>query len=417
MRVVRPLLPYGGIDLGGGLMKIGHEYDAIIVGAGPTGSHAARYAAQGGANVLIIEKRQEVGSPVRCGEGAARKSIEDAGITPNKKWIAAEMDGARIYAPNETYLEVDESMAGDEVGYVIERDLFDQWLADQAVQAGADIALKTTATRLLMKDGKVNGVRVKQMGEERDIWAKVVVGADGYESDIGRWAGILPPLAQNDIIAGIQYRMTDIDIDSNFVQFYLTFKYAPGGYTWIFPKNENTANVGIGMTLSNLPNKGDLKNYLDSWIAAHPNISKGKVLDIVGGGVPVCAPIDKTVTDGLMLLGDAARQADPITGGGIGNGCKAAVVCGRTIAAAVKENDFSAEFLQMYEKGWRDILEEKLFRNWMAKETFIKLSDDVFNKIIPTISEYGLDEINVFNLLKVIAEKHPELVETFEDLI
>lgn len=394
------------------------EWDAIIVGAGPAGTYAAYHAATGGAKVLICEKRQEVGSPVRCGEGAARISLTEAGVESDPCWISAEMDGARIVAPNGRYLEVDESMAGDEVGYVIERDLFDQWLAKKAVNAGATLMLKTDVTGLLKDaDGKIVGVKARHMGEDIELRAKIVVGADGYESLVGRWAGLLEPLAENDLISGLQYRMTDIDIDDNFVQFYLTFEYAPAGYIWIFPKGPRTANVGIGQTLAVLKKKGQLKENLDNWIKSNPKLAKGKILDIVGGGVPVAAPPDETVADGLMLVGDAARQADPITGGGIGNGLKAGRVCGQTIAAAVRANDFSAEFLQMYEKGWRDILEEKLFRNWMAKETFCQLDDDVFNKIIPTIAEYGLDEINVFNLLKVISEKHPELVEEFENLI
>ncbi len=394
------------------------EYDAVIVGAGPAGTHTARFAAEGGAKVIIIEKRQEVGSPVRCGEGAARRSLQDAEVIINPKWVSGEMDGAMIVASNGNYLEVDEARAGDEVGYVIERDLFDQDLAKVAVQRGAELALKCEATELLKdENGKICGVRVSHMGVEKEIRAKLVIGADGHESLIGRWAGLLPPLAKNDIISGLQYRMTNIDINHKFVQFYLTKEFAPGGYIWIFPKDENTANVGIGLILSELKEPGDLKKYLDGWIASQPKIAQGEIIDIVGGGIPVGPPVDATVMDGLMLVGDAGRQTDPITGGGIGNGCKCARVCGKTIAAAVKANDFSSEFLQMYEKGWRDIIEETLYRNWMAKEACLKLDDEVFNKIISTLAEVGITEVNVFNILKVINERHPELVETFQDLL
>ena len=394
------------------------EYDAVIVGAGPAGSHTARFAAEGGAKVVIIEKRQEVGSPVRCAEGAARRSLQEAEVIIDPKWISGEMDGAMIIAPNGNYLEVDEAKAGAEVGYVIERDLFDQALAKTAVQRGAELVLKCSATALIKDDtGKVCGVKVNHMGEEKEIRAKLVIGADGHESLIGRWAGLLPKLEKNDIISGLQYRMTNLDINHKFVQFYLTKEFAPGGYIWIFPKDETTANVGIGIVISEIKHKGHLKELLDGWIAANPKIAQGEIIDIIAGGIPVGHPVDATVMDGLMLVGDAGRQTDPITGGGIGNGCKAGRECGLTIAAAVKANDFSAKFLQMYETAWRDLLEERLYRNWMAKEACLGLDDDVFNKIITTMDEVGITEVNVFNLLVVIKDKHPELVEKFQDLI
>ncbi len=394
------------------------EYDAVIVGAGPAGSHTARFAAEGGAKVLIIEKRQEVGSPIRCAEGAARRSLEEAEVIINPKWVSGEMDGAMMIAPNGNFLVVDEARAGNEVGYVVERDLFDQDLAKVAVQRGAELALKCACTGLLKdENGKICGVKINHMGEEKEIRSKLVIGADGHESMIGRWTGLAPKLEKNDIISGLQYRMTNLDINHKFVQFFLTSKYAPGGYIWIFPKDENTANVGIGIVLSKITHKGHLKELLDGWIASQPKIAQGDIIEIVGGGIPVGTPLDSNVMDGLMLVGDAGRQTDPITGGGIGNGCRAARICGKTIAAAVKANDFSKEFLQIYETGWREILEERLYRNWMAKEACLNLDDDVFNKIITTLDEVGIEEVNVFNLLVVIKEKHPELVEKFQDLI
>ncbi|MFQ5884903.1 MAG: NAD(P)/FAD-dependent oxidoreductase [Thermoplasmata archaeon] len=118
-----------------------------------------------------------------------------------------------------------------------------------------------------------------------------------------------------------------------------------------------------------------------------------------------------------FLVGDAARTIDPITGGGIANACKAGKVAGEVLGRATQEKDFSAENLQEYEKGWRELLEEELYRNWMAKEKLVTLSDETFDKIIETLAEVGVDKLSIFNILKVMEDRHPELVEEFADLL
>jgi digeranylgeranylglycerophospholipid reductase len=160
------------------------KYDVVVVGAGPAGTVTARFAAESGAKVIIVERRQEIGVPVLCGEGVSRK-IDQWNILEGKRWIASSMDGARIYSPDGTMVKLSADMAGNETGYVIYRDIFDQELAHQAVKAGTKIMMNTTATGLLKKNDKIKGVKVKQFDEEFEIEADIVVGADGVESNIG----------------------------------------------------------------------------------------------------------------------------------------------------------------------------------------------------------------------------------------
>lgn len=393
------------------------EYDVLVVGGGPSGSSAARYAAMNGARTVMIEKRQEIGSPVRCGEGLSKSLLDEVKIPRSDKWIANEVEGARIFGPSEECMTLRAEQAGNEVGLVLERDLFDKALAELAAKAGSDIMLKTSATSILRSNGHVEGVRAVAMGEPVEIRALVTIGADGFESQVGRWAGLSTGLKAKDVDSTLQYRLANIECDTRFCDFYLGNKVAPGGYVWVFPKGEGVANVGIGIQLSQAKEKADAKTYLDRFIAKHPGIAKGKPLDMVCGAVSISKPLSKTILPGLMLVGDAARMIDPITGGGIANGAIAGMFAGQVAAEAVEAGDASEAVLQKYEKLWKARLERTLVRNWYAKEKLVMLSDETLDKIISTLAEVHMDEINTLNLLRAVQKKHPELLQELAELM
>jgi len=386
--------------------------DVLVIGAGPAGSMTAKWAAKRGAKVLMIEKRQEIGSPVRCGEGMSKDWLKEVEIKPGR-WINLEVEGARIYSPCENVFEINERHAGNEVGYVVERDEFDKQLAIDAANAGVDVLLKTAAVSLLKEGNRVVGVKAKAFGEPFEIRAAVTVGADGFESQVGRWAGIPTNIAMRDMDTCLQYRMTNVDSDVRYCDFYLG-KVAPGGYVWVFPKGEGLANVGIGVQVSQVTSPADARTYLDRWIDKHPGYAKGKKIDMVGGGVSISAPLKQTVGDGIMLVGDAARMIDPLTGGGIANGCIAGKICGTVAADAVAAGNPSKDFLLAYDKGWRARLEEKLYRNWLAKEKLVTLSDETFDKIVDALADVKLEKLNVRNILRAVHEKYPEVTKEFE---
>jgi digeranylgeranylglycerophospholipid reductase len=386
--------------------------DVLVIGAGPAGSMTAKWAAKSGAKVLMIEKRQEIGSPVRCGEGMSKDWLKEVGITPGR-WINLEVEGARIFSPSEKVFEINEKHAGNEVGYVVERDGFDKQLAIDAGNAGVEVRLKTSAVGILKEGGRVVGATVKEFGQTYEVRAPITVGADGFESQVGRWAGVPTNIAMRDMDTCLQYRMTNVDCDVRYCDFYLG-KVAPGGYVWIFPKGDGLANVGIGVQVSQVKSPADARTYLDRWIDHHPGYAKGKKIDMVGGGVSIAAPLKQTVTDGFMLVGDAARMIDPLTGGGIANGCIAGKICGTVAAEAVHAGDVSKEFLQKYEKGWRARLEEKLYRNWLAKEKLVTLTDETFDKVIDALAGVQLQKLSVHNILKAVRDKYPEVTKEFE---
>ena len=168
-------------------MSVRDHYDVVVVGAGPGGSMAARTVAQAGHAVLLVEKRQEIGAPVRCAEGVSRSWLERI-IPIDLKWICAQIRGYRFHAPDGTAFTVE---PGD-TGYILERKIFDRDLANMAAQAGAHVVAKTAARDVLCDEhGAIVGVQLDVPPHEAiSVRAKIVIGADGVESQVGRWAGL-----------------------------------------------------------------------------------------------------------------------------------------------------------------------------------------------------------------------------------
>ncbi len=386
------------------------KYDVVVIGAGPGGSLAARTCAEKGLSVLLVEKRQEIGAPVRCAEGIGKKDLQRF-VEIDRKFIAAEVIGAKIYAPDGTEITLTEEMAGNEVGYVLERKIFDRHLARLAAKAGADVMVKTTAVGM---ERTRDGVKVKlrRMGEEFDVECKIVIGADGVESRVAKWAGIDTTLKLDEIESCVQYLMTGIDFDPEYCHFWFGNKIAPGGYVWLFPKGNGSANVGIGV-MPALAEKSP-KDYLDEFVDNH--YPDGKIVEVVAGAVPVKGEIETAVADNVMLVGDAARHADPITGGGIANAMKAGYYAGIVAAEAVKKGDYSAKTLRKYDELWKNDFGKDLARKRKLQQKLIKMDDETLNKIMHSLAKCKLEEISVKAIIKEVLKKHPKLLWDLKDL-
>ena len=390
------------------------EYDAVVVGSGPAGSVTARFAAESGAKVLIIERRQEVGVPVLCGEGIS-KQVDDFKVLKGRRWIANNMDGARIFSPDGTMVKLAAEMAGNETGYVLYRDIFDQELARGAIRAGAELMLNTCAVTLLKENDKIKGVKARHFDEEIDIKADVVVGADGVESKVGRWAGMKTTLKPSDLEICAQYTLTNVDVEREYCDFYLGKKIAPGGYVWVFPKGNDVANVGIGI-LASLSKPGLATSLLDKFISSHPELKKGEPVRFLAGAVSVSEPYE-SVRDNLLLVGDAARQVDPITGGGLMSSIEAGKIAGETIGRAVEMEKFDKEMLSAYEKAVEAAFYKKLKRNYMVKEIMLGFEDKTLNMLADSLKDVKFDEISTLGLVKALVSKHPSLLMKLRPLI
>lgn len=380
------------------------SYDVIVIGGGPSGSSAAKTAAENGLEVLLVEKRQEIGTPVRCAEGVSKESLSEL-VNIDQKWVAAEVGGAKVIAPDGTEINMTERMAGNEVGYVLERKIFDRHLARVASKAGADVIVKTTATGLERKGDELE-VSFTKMGEEFTERAKIVIGADGVESRVGKWAGIDTTLKRDELEVCVQYLMTNIDFNSSFCYFWFGRDIAPGGYAWLFPKGDSTANIGLGI-LPKLAEK-PAKEYLDRLV--EDKFEDGKIIEMVAGGVPVKGSIDTAVADNVMLVGDAARHADPITGGGIINAMRGGSFAGSVAAGAVEGGNYSRKALRNYDDLWKNDFGKSLNRNKALQKKLINLDDRNLNMLAHSISGYDLEEFSVKKIVTELIRKNPKLL-------
>lgn len=394
------------------------DYDAIVIGGGPAGSTFSRIAAQSGMNVLIIDKRKEIGVPVRCGEGLGQGEVIKEGLDIPRSCYSVEIDGAKVVAPNGKSITW---ATEDTKGWILERKIFDKWLCELAVDKGAKVRTYTRALEILKNDsGKPNGIKVSHGGREPfEIYAPLIVSAEGMESLMARQMGFKTVHSLYDVDTCYQYEMKPYDHE-NLIELYFGNKLAPRGYVWIFPKSDKKANVGIGIggNISNGKKLGEHdgatpKPLLDQFIMENKQLKDASTLLDFGGVISVGAPINEFVKDNCMVLGTAAKQVDPIHGGGIGLAMETGIIAAEIAVKAFEKKDFSKNSLYEYEKIWRSGPGKVCDSRLKLRKVLEKVSDDDLNHIFNQVNRHDLEQIMNGNfapsVAKVLATR-PQLI-------
>jgi digeranylgeranylglycerophospholipid reductase len=386
------------------------SYDVVVVGAGPAGCLAATRAARNGARTLLLEKHEKIGLPVCCAEGITTLGLTRV-IDPKPEWISTVIKAARIVGPSGTSVTI----MHPEAGYVLHRDRFDNGLAEMARDAGVDVVTSAPVVGVnLAAQSQVASVVVDGNGSRHQIKGKVFVAADGVESRVAAMAGISTTLKLNALNSACQYLTGNIEIDEGIISIYIGNRIAPGGYAWVFPKSRNMANIGMAIS----PPKADgktAKEYLHQFMGIH--FPEHERLKEMMGVVPIFDSSIPLVKGNLMLVGDAGRLLDSLSGAGISNALISGSIAGEVAAMSlnneVKLKDYPRQFWKL--KLW-ELHAYRLFRS-----VFLKANDSEFDKIIKAIDEFFPEKevraVNIPDVIFKIILRNPTLISLAKYLV
>ncbi|MBI5553432.1 MAG: NAD(P)/FAD-dependent oxidoreductase, partial [Candidatus Diapherotrites archaeon] len=307
--------------------------DVTIIGAGPGGGFTARECAKSGLRTLLLEENPAPGEPVHCGECLSIYATENVGIRLPPKAVSETVKGVRVIFPKGN------DCVWNENGVVLEKHLFEQWIAREAEAAGAEVKLNTRVSGIQRENGQWNLAT-----SNGNYSSKLLVDASGSAQFVSRALNLNP---RSETVIGIQYELQDIP-RSGYLDFYIHPKYAPHGYLWMIPKSNGRANVGLVTTQKNMA-----KKLLDEWMRNEMGWG-GKISNKTFGGlIPISGPVPKTVSEGLLLVGDAAGFTSPMFEGGTHLAMKSGALAAQVAQKAIQTNDFSEATLGEYDRLWK----------------------------------------------------------------
>jgi len=358
--------------------------DVVIVGAGPSGSFSALTAAKKGADVIVCEEHKDIGLPSHCAGHVSIKGLNRLGLRLSTKVVENQIRGAVFCSPSGYEFRV---RLDSPVTYVVDREVFDKHLAQLAENAGARFLLGTRVKSLLLDNGSVHGVSFKK-GE--NLNSKIVIDAEGCASTFLKQVS-LQTFDRSLVVNAVNAEVDHIDdVESDMVEVYLGQKYAPGLFAWIIPRRDGSAKVGLATRV------GNPRECLKRFLTAHPMVSKklrgGTVRNLSYHLIPLGGPIPKTYHSGFLVVGDAASQVKPTTGGGIIMGLTCAKIAGEIASEAIQRNDFSEGLLSKYQRSWQQAIGFDMAVMRQIRLMLNRLSDERLDKIVSLCSQFSLNE-------------------------
>jgi len=325
-------------------------HDAVIVGGSVAGLYTGWKLAQAGWRVCVVERRPAIGVPVRCGEATGNRTEIERFIPLDSSWVAAEIAGLAVHMGDGCLM----SRRIPQTGLMLRRGLFEQDLARRAAAAGVEIRLGVTATGLAGECGRWQGVQIAP-GEL--LACRVMVGADGAESRLGRWAGICSRLTLAESFSAAQYRVRSGFCTDGLLHFWVGRDTIGPGYVWVFPKGDGEVSIGAGLYGGSAGGR-TARGLLDEFLARRAPGAERRML--ISGCVPVTVCPRTLHRGNAVVVGDAARQDNPLTAGGIMNTLEAADLLVRSLTSPGLS---PARALARYSSVWRHKarFEQKVF--------------------------------------------------------
>lgn len=361
------------------LAQRNERFDAVVVGAGSAGCAVSRWIAEEAFSVLLVEEHQQVGRPNHCAGLITPRTLEAADL-PSDGLVQNELTGALIHSRSGRELAI----RGDRVhALAIDRARFDTALAEKARESGAQLVLHTRASQFERHE---DSIRVHLDNEHRQevVDTRLLIGADGANSSVARWANLPGP---EEVVYALNAQVRLGHRAQHSVEVFLSSDLAPGWFGWVIPLGDGQARLGVGTT------QGSATRCLRELVAAFPSRFRDlEILDVSGGIIPLGLP-EKIHADKLMVVGDAACQVKPTSGGGVYTGLLAARSCARAAVCALQEDDLSAESLERYHASWQKQMGEELQTGALLRKVFLRLQDDDFDRMLHLLGKQPLTRL------------------------
>lgn len=341
------------------------RYDVIVIGGGPIGAVAAREAAKAGARTLLLEQRKEIKGPIACTGLVSPRTLATLGASSRS--ILREIRAVRAHSPRGRRL----SLRSLEVkGVVIDRISLEEELLSSAGSAGVEVLLGTEG-----RVGEGGRVTLISRGGEERVGAGVVIGADGPKSRVAAGSGLSPAAAPLPAAQAIVEGAPTEDM----VEVYFGWDLAPGFFAWAVPAEPDRSRVGLAVPPGENPQR-----FLDRLLT--DRFPSNRVLSRASGFIP-SRPVDRSIDDRLILVGDAAGQVKPLTGGGLYFGGLCAAIAGRVAAGAALSGRTDRAGLTEYEVGWRAALGTEIRFGLAGREALLPLDDDGIDEIFARLDD------------------------------
>jgi digeranylgeranylglycerophospholipid reductase len=349
--------------------------EAAVVGAGPAGLIAARELAGRGFEVKVFEEHPVIGEPNHCAGILSVEGLKRLGVPPHEDFIQHEIKGGTIFSPSGASIRITSARTR---AYTVDRALFDRFLAEMAMDRGAEIEIGHRMKELSTRDSTVTGVR-----GDADVRSEIVLDAEGASGALARRIGL--PRPEDGILAGVNVDIPNLEMEQEMVEVWLGEDLAPGLFVWAVPAGEVGVRCGLATR------KGDafelVKVFIERRFGVKDYAAPVRWPVLTGG------PIKKTYTDGLLLVGDVAGQVKPTTGGGVVLGGMCAMMAAEVAAEAIEAGDTSASFLRRYEERWRRGLGREFSTMLGARRFINKISDDNIDRVFDSLKSSGLEPI------------------------